>query len=253
MAEKSGNNLTPEEQLLKLIEGHPSDPTASVPISTSVASGEMLLPALKLAKSGGLKSAGRRLVGMMGVTPGGGGVIKLINRLLVTIMITLTGYLVWGFANATVPDVGKPPAPDGGNIAQPPENIDVAEYLKYIEARDIFNPPQIVTPPQKTDVKAVTQTPEVVPQPAKTVLNEATKHFKIVGINWDPAPPMVMIEDNIDGTTQITHCLREGETFDTKVQVSEVPEKITITIKQITKEKIILQYEQEQSEIIANW
>ncbi|MFA5795506.1 MAG: hypothetical protein WC980_10635 [Candidatus Brocadiia bacterium] len=244
-------NLTPEEQLLKLIEGQSTEQVSPAPAQTptEASSNEITFPALKPANRGIM----RKMVGMLGLAPGGAGIVKLVNRLLVAIMIMMAGYVVWGFANASVPDVGKPPAPDEGILAQPPEIIDISKYLKDVEARDIFNPPKIVVAPPKTDVTAKTLTPEVITPPAKKALDEVAKHFKIVGITWEPAPPMVMIEDSIDNNTRITYCIQEGDSFDTKVQIGEVAEIIKITIKQVAREKITLQYEQEQSEIKANW
>lgn len=246
MATKPENNQTPEEQLLRLIEDQrPAGPAeAGVPASTM---DDITLPEIK-SSGGGFKSISRRIAVALGRSAGGN-IIRVVNRLLVGIMVLLAAYMVWGFANASGLVIDKGPETGDGKIPPVPEQVQVDEYLSVINQRDIFNPPKVVVPVKTAagDTRAQTDTPSVSPPPpAKKALEKARDNFKLVGITWEPAPPLAIIEDS---AIQITRYLQEGETIETKVQIGEVPEIIKITAKQITKNKVILQYEQEETEL----
>lgn len=246
MATKPENNATPEEQLLRLIEDQ--RPAGAGAVSASTAD-DITLPEIK-PSGGGFKSVSRRIATAIGRSAGGN-IIKAVNKLLVVVMVLLAAYIVWGAANASgvMPDKG--PGDDRGITPTAWASADVGEYLSVINQRDIFNPLKAAVKPVGTDTVAQTETPPVVPTPpARTALDEAKKHLKLLGIIWEPAPALATIDDVMNPDTPITRLLKEGETMDARAQLGEKVETIKLTIKQITRNKVVLQYEQEEAELI---
>lgn len=248
MATKPENNQTPEEQLLRLIEDQ--RPAGAGAVSASTAD-DITLPEIK-PSGGGFKSVSRRIAVALGRSAGGN-IIKAVNKLLVVVMVLLAAYIVWGVANASgvMPDKG--PGDDRGITPTAWASADVSEYLSVINQRDIFNPLKVVTPPRAgtSDRAAATETPPVAPvPPARTALDEARKHLKLIGIIWEPAPALVTIDEVFAPDTPITRLLKEGEILEARAQLGEKVETIKLTIKQITREKVILQYEQEEAELV---
>ena len=246
MANKPENNQTPEEQLLRLIEDQRPSGAGAVSAATV---DDITLPEIK-PSGGGFKSVSRRIATALGRSAGGN-VIKAVNRLLVGVMVLLAAYIVWGAANASgvMPDRG--PGDDRGITPTTWASADVGEYLNVINQRDIFNPLKAAVVKPVIDNVATTETvpPPPVP-PARTALDEAKKHLKLLGIIWEPAPALATIDDVMNPNEPITRLLKEGEIMDVRAQLGEKVETIKVTIKQITREKVILQYEQEEAELV---
>jgi hypothetical protein len=75
----------------------------------------------------------------------------------------------------------------------------------------------------------------------KTPIVEVLKKLKLIGVTWEPQPAIALIADD-----KYIHCKKEGETFITKVEESGNTKDALIEIKEISKDKVILKYENEE-------
>lgn len=249
MVAKSNNNLTPEEQLLNLIEDQ--KPAGPAPVSVE----EVILPESKSAGN----NLAKKLSSLISRASGRSNLIKMVNRLLVAIMIMLTAYVAWGFANTTTTPIRDVDDKSEGKIISVPDTVDIARVFQMMNDRDIFNlppPKETATNTQTTtDVRAVVQNPPAPATPAKLKLSEAIKggRIKWIGYSWQPAPPMIILMDD-QAQSKDTFCLQQGDTIPIIIQLAEgKPERMEIKIRDITNSTIVLEYEGAEETITGTW
>jgi hypothetical protein len=236
------NKPTPEEQLLRLIEGSSAEDTLITAQSVEA-------PNRDVVQAGTIIARAKRFFPGMGQN---GFNVKTLNRLLVIATLVLAGYLTWEFTarQAIYGNDVKPVSVSTGTR----NDIPVKEgyiYEEIVGARNAFKPvpeekPVIVTPPPP-----VTNTDPsiVVPPPPPTKLDEIILTLKLRGISWEPAPPTVIIEDeNISDT----HVLSAGELLKTKVTKDGRTMEVQIKIKTISRDKVVLSYGDDEKELILS-
>lgn len=223
---------TPEEQLLRLIEG---------PVA-----GEVTEPETEVKKTPPALTA--RLKNIFLIISRGGFNLKTINRLLVLGTVLLMVLLSWEFT-ATQPSYGA----DNLSIqpAGPLKEIPVKEgyyYDEIVSTRNAFKPVEevkpVVTPPVQTPPP---EQPRVETPPPKTKLDEIINTLKLKGVSWDPVPPMAIIEDN---NISYTHVLAVGETLKTKATIHGRTIEVQIKIKEIKRDNVVLSLENEEQTLV---
>lgn len=175
---------TPEEQLLRLIEGEKDSSASSKPPAGEIPSrnrkisshhlSEKLQPLLRFFTPTALN-------------------IKLLNRILAVITLGLLAYLFLEITQTQAASKddeiekqlkGKPPTL---KIANPPSPIDLFDFLKDVEVRNIFKPikkeptpPVIIpTPPTPPPVIQPPNPPVIMTDP---MIEELKKKYKLVGV-----------------------------------------------------------------------
>lgn len=228
---------TPEEQLLRLIEGPGSQETLVPGGETETETGK---PRFGL---------GLRLRNAFSAMVRGGLSLKTLNRFLVLITVGLVIYLTWEFA-ATQPtyDDTSLTARPAGEIKEIPEKHGW-DYTDVVSARNPFKPVEekkVETPLVVQPIIDTTQPLEEPPQRV-TKLDEIINTLRLRGINWEPAPAIVIIEDdNINST----HVLAQDEMLKTKSIVGGRTLEIQIKVKKISRDRVVLSYENEERELI---
>jgi len=162
-------------------------------------------------------------------------------------MITvLLGYAIWSVVLAETPAIDEP------NIKVPPvvepeKPPDINEFYEKIE-RDIFmdmyKPPVVET--TKTSPSGPTTVPPTVPE-VKPTISEVLKNLKLIGIIWEPqsvTSGLVLIDNGSD-----VFCLAIGDTFGTNVEHAGNMRNVNIEVKEISKDKVTLRYENEEETV----
>ncbi len=233
-------NVTPEEQLLRLIES--GEKGTKEFVFWDVSTWAALFPRKEKFK----RPAPFQLA--TGSAPQELN-LKLINRGLVVLLVFSVAGIAWNMnrAQPSLKDLSSQVAaasPLAGE-EQPLASLrPLAEYLGEVEKRDLFNPvlppkpkkpkskakpvkrPEVVKPPE--GAKPLKR-PEVA-KPAKPtpleILEKKAKTLKLVGISWGETP-IAMIEDT---TKKETSFLKAGE-FSNEIQV-----------KTILKDRVVLSH-----------
>lgn len=240
MALTRKDNVTPEENLLRLIEkpaviGETQRQTedAAFPIGDRkknwlnplvLISCFFLLPIifLRLGKKLSLKS---------------------VNKIGLVVLTLLLGYAIWNIVSAestSVPQLEIKKVP----IDDIQHNSDITLYYQMVDDRDIFKDMykapvvEITKPP----VTSTTTQPTVVPE-VQTSIIAILKNLKLIGVIWEPKPALVLIDDVL---RKDTYCLEQGGSFITKIEESGNTKDVLIEIKEISKDKVILKYENEE-------
>ena len=243
MALSRQDNITPEEHLLRLIEkpaGLEETPLEDSGLTVVlgrkrgfspkvIVNGLLILPALilGLGKKVSLKTANRFCLGMI---------------------VVLLGYAVWGAVSAETPVIKDPDIRES-DIKDMTEQPDISNYIDEVDKRDIFvdmyKPP---VEPVKTSpgvAPVTTQTTVVEEKPAMAAV---MKNLKLVGVIWEPQSVnsgLALIDNGSD-----VLCLASGDTFRTNVEQAGNMRNINIEIKEISKDKVTLRYENEEETLI---
>lgn len=228
---------TPEEQLLKLIEGGngavQTDAPASAPKSKSKSFASV-------GKIPGFLDYAKKLFAKSGTSfrPGIAFDIKNLNRVLLGLVAASAIFLVVDLLffkpeqNNFLAQVSTSDAvfPGGTNV---PEKIsqDIATYKTSIQKRNPFLPPDMVALPGPAD--SGKSTGGGVPTIGTGSVSEALQGIKLVGISWSDNP-LALIEDVSTGRT---YFLRKGQ------------EMKGIKIQDISKEKVIVTYQGQEGEL----
>ena len=241
MALTRKDNVTPEENLLRLIEKpavigdiqHQTE-DAAFPIGDRkrnwlnplvLISRFFLLPILFLR-------LGKRLS------------LKSVNKIGLVVLTLLLGYAIWNIVSAestSVPqlEIKKEPI----SVPQPILQPDITVYYQMVDDRDIFKDMykapvvEITKPPVTSTITQSPVAPEIQPS-----IGAILKNLKLIGVIWEPKPSMVLIDD----AGKDTHCLEQGGSFITKIEESGNTKNVLIEIKEISKDKVILKYENEE-------
>ncbi len=221
--------LTPEKQLLNLIENPKAKPAAAVGLHQMASRGPGLaswhawLGRISFSRDwfkNWLKNLSRRQLD-----------IKAINRFLVICAALITFYFISGVLVSLI-HIRK--APDIKEAAARQDKADglqegaalknkVSYYLEQIRQRDVFR-----RGPKPSESA-------VEPEPAgpSGEIIEATQHLKLVGISWS-SDPDAMVEDT---KALKTFFVKRGQTIgDVRVQA-------------IFKDKVVLTYRGEEIEL----
>ncbi|MBU0503142.1 MAG: hypothetical protein ABH882_04585 [Candidatus Omnitrophota bacterium] len=238
-------SLSPEKQLLSLIEGQESQNKKAVsPAAAIIEDGSSLKPKIiaKTAEDYALQHRNLSLfsveawIGRLSFFKGQfkkwskvgqsqSDVIKLVNRFMYLGIFILAVYFAGNFSFSMI-NVNKIPQMDfkvQSAVANPVGLAGLSPikpssyYLEKVRQRDIFK----MGPMQKDEEK----------QPLKIV--ELTKNLKLVGISWSDDPD-VMIEDT---GTKRTFFVKRGQSIG------------EIKVQAVFKDKIILSYDKEEMEL----
>lgn len=223
--------LTPEKQLLKLIEGKggASRSSGAAP-SQSLGQGRFSLGALRGAFFGRL-SFFRRTAQKKLVSPKRRSAISLtaVNRILAVAVFAAFIYVA-GDALAAVIALQRPPnfamkreAPDAVAAARISPLNESAYYLQKVTARDIF---------KEGGKPSVSK--EVSKGPVSVESSPATSGLSLVGISWSSNPD-VIIEDK---ERQRTYFVKRGQVVGDGVK-----------IEAIFKDHVVLSYEGQEFEL----
>lgn len=153
--------------------------------------------------------------------------IKDINRMIVVVILGLTGYAVSDFikgvnsSSAGIQITISDKIAKLGEIVMPRAQ-DLSEYLQLVSQRNIFHPFE----------KKVVESEMAQAKTPQQKITEKIAAYKIVGISWldSPESATVMIEDT---KTQITHFKKTGDKID------------GIEVKTIYANSVVLSYEGE--------
>ncbi len=223
MADQS---MTPEEQLLRLIEsGGKGEPGKK----ESKGFAFLNLKAWSGLFSGsGVKAKQPSRVRLVsGLVPRELS-LKLVNRLLIVLLVFVLAGIAYNMnkVRATVENLSGQVAasrPSAGAQQALASLNPLADYLKEFEKRDLFRP---VIPPKPKEKEAKTPEPkEKPPEPKKKppqptsiqILEKKVKTLKLVGISWGKNP-VAMIEDT---TSRETSFLKTGQ-FINEIQVKVI-------------------------------
>lgn len=218
------NKLTPEEQLLNLIEkgeGFTKLKAEQKKVSflafINLRKLWLFLPSLKRtlrAKLAKLKSGIKE--------PN----LKVLNKVLIVVSIALIGYLITDFTFRR-PDINqickKISTAKGWSFFKEVPEAEVRPFLHYLEMvqrRDIFSPVML----------KIKENPEVQ---TKKILDTLIENLKLVGISWG-REPQAMIEDK---KAKKTYFLKTGDTI------------TNLKIEAVLKDKVILNYKGEKVEL----
>ncbi|MBI4712250.1 MAG: hypothetical protein HY762_02945 [Planctomycetes bacterium] len=249
------DGLTPEEQLLRIIESdspankqsrHGGVGTAAQQ-NPAVSTDATLIEGLQIKESprtGLVKSLGA----VLGRSLAGRSALKVVNRLLMVALLGLAGYLAWDVSGTGQGNAAQIPN-TGGEIVVPdiPAQPPIDEVIKEVDRRNIFRPVEvkiIETATGPTTPTATATGPTVVE--VKSPLTEIIKNFRLIGIMWSAEKPVAIIEDK--SLNNQTHCVAKDEEIFSRDQANATRE-VKIIIKEIAKDKVILQFEDEEKEL----
>ena len=220
-------SLTPEKQLLKLIE---NPKQASVRVESAKREGKKLFsfPALKGRFDFWKGLSVKRFFSLKNFTRGAKGLeqINVILKVLIVLMAIFTGYSVFVMAVGIKKAANLILTPDKAlvDISEPPLGMEsISYYLEKMKGRNIFTSPHAV---QKTEDEEVAEGAPVVEDPAA--------ECSLVGIAWSDDPE-AMIEDK---KLSKTFFIRRGQSMSNGLKV------VTIF-----KDKVILSYRNKEYEL----
>jgi len=218
-------NVTPEEQLLRLIES--GEKGTKEFVFWDVSTWAALFPRKEKLK----RPAPFQLA--TGSAPQEVN-LKLINRGLVVLLVFSVAGIAWNMnrVQPSLKDLSSQVAAASplAGVEQPLASLrPLADYLGEVEKRDLFNP-MPPPKPQKPKSKAEPVKPPGGAKPPKPtpleILQTKAKTLKLVGISWGETP-IAMIEDT---TNKETSFLKAGE-FSNEIQV-----------KTILKDRVVLSH-----------
>lgn len=242
MALSRKSDITPEEQLLRLIEKPPG-------LADSSGQSEDAGTGLGFSKKG----ASRNLAGLIFAWPSrlAGGLrdkfsLKTVNLLCLVLVMILFGYAIWSAVAAETADVEDPSSNIPGvlDLTGAP---DINRYYEEINKRSIFadmyKPPEVEVSSKPVAVTPVSSVVEIKP-----VMSDALKNVKLVGIIWEPqllADGLILIDDGSE-----IRCLSRREMFRAKLEQSGEIKYINIEIKDIFKDRVVLKYEDNEQDLM---
>ncbi|MFC1632224.1 hypothetical protein ACFL1I_05870 [Candidatus Omnitrophota bacterium] len=218
--------LTPEEQLLKLIEQGDQTEAAKLKRQRSLF---FKLNSLKIF----FLSLNKNLVQVCQDLKSGTREpnLKALNKVLFVASIILLAYSVSEFMlnqpqidriAAASPAIKEQPEQPHGQKGQHGQERPFLHYLEMVRRRNAFSPIEFKQPEQE-DVIGEKQ------------LREMIKDLSLVGISWDLDSPIAMVEDK---QNKKTYFLRQGELID------------QFKIEQILKNRVILSFEGQTIELM---
>ncbi len=217
-------SMTPEEQLLRLIEsGGKGEPGKKESKGFAFLN---LKTWTGLFSGSGVKAKQPSRVRLVsGLVPRELS-LKLVNRLLIVLLVFVLAGIAYNMnkVRATVENLSGQVAvsrPSAGAQQALASLNPLADYLKEFEKRDLFRP---VIPPKPKEKEAKTpeskkkQPAKKPPQPTSIqILEKKVKTLKLVGISWGKNP-VAMIEDT---TSRETSFLKTGQ-FINEIQVKVI-------------------------------
>ena len=222
------NSLTPEKQLLKLIEEQPKQGEAQTNLKAATIKHRGLSFVSLGAWMGRVSFFRVKLKDWFSSGRVYQFDIKLINKILVVGIVILVFYVASttyvSFMNLRRPFELKLQgqlAEGATSFSATPLLKAPAYYLEKARQRELFR-----MVPKKKEVE------EALSGPSARLM-EATKDLRLVGISWSKEPD-IMIEDT---QTKSTYFLKRGETF------------ANIRVEAIYKDKVILSFEGEEVEL----
>lgn len=229
MVEDSGANVTPEKQLLKLIEepdaGNVNKAGTAYKAKRLLAGG--FLDGIFAAFKGRAASAGARDGKKPPLSIDIQGVNLILKILILATAAYLVGYVVLAMRNmAATPEIFNVDAAvkDAGAAEMQANLQPNSYYLEKTSVRDIFSPyaEKVKEAPKKQEEKqAVPQAPGL------------TENLRIVGIAWADEPEVIIEDSRI----LRTFFLKEGDAIRGG------------TVKKILQNKIILEYKGQEAEL----
>lgn len=233
------DNITPEEHLLRLIEK-----PAGMEETPSQQDGLTVILGKKKGFSPKAIINGILLFPVVFIGLGKNISLKTVNRFCLVVITVLLGYAVWSVVSAETPALNEPDIkkPKIDDMAEQP---DISEYYSEVDKRDIFMDmykPPVVEPPRVTTLGSTPAQPAVVePKPA---ISEVLKNLKLIGVIWEPqsvASGLALIDNGSD-----VLCLAKGDTLRINVEQAGNMRNVSIEIKEISKDKVILRHENEE-------
>ena len=222
-------SVTPEKQLLKLIEAKPGDlPAASKARAIKRKGLSFFSPGAWLGRVSFFKARYKQKIKVSQLFRFD---IKIFNRALLGVASMLLVYFVIDVSASVIslrdmPILDYQPQETPKAILQ--ESTDLlkfeASYLSKIRQRDIFK--MGIAPVGKKDIGADLK-------PATSAIVDATAHLRLVGISWSESPD-VLIEDT---RALRTFFVKRGQSID------------HVKIEAIFRDKVVLSYEGEEVEL----
>lgn len=236
------DNITPEEHLLRLIEK-----PAGMEETPSQQDGLTVILGKKKGFSPKAIINGILLFPVVFIGLGKNISLKTVNRFCLVVITVLLGYAVWSVVSAETPVMDEPDIKKTG-LVDPAEQLDISEYYSEVDKRDIFmdmyKPPVVET--TKTSPSGPITVPPTVPE-VKPTISEVLKNLKLIGIIWEPqsvTSGLVLIDNGSD-----VFCLAIGDTFGTNVEHAGNMRNVNIEVKEISKDKVTLRYENEEETV----
>lgn len=226
------NELSPEKQLLKLIEESSPKEQSSLqeqPVVVKKRNISLLSPKAWQARSSFLKDSLEKYLK-------GGGFFrvdsKVINKILVVCIFMLVFYFInnlyAGFSRLKhIPDFETEAETTKESLVFQKVSVlkALSFYMEAVRARDIF----------KMGAVKVPETEEGRKKAASSRLLEAVSNLKLVGISWSNDPD-VMIEDT---KVQRTYFLKKGQIIDS----------VNLKLEAVFKDKVVLSSDSEEVEL----
>lgn len=229
---------TPEEQLLKLIEGQGGQGAA--PEAGKKPARKSFNPFAGLGKISGMFEYWKSSFQKKGQSGGGGAAvaleaaldIKWVNRALIVMVMVTMAYLVFDLAFfkpgrkdfLSQVAVSEPVfSPMNGLNAQAK---DPSFYLDAVKRRNIFLPAGSGSPVAEEEAGVSTTG-------GSNIINEMLQGYKLVGISWGEEP-LAMLEESATGRT---YFLKKGQEFK------------GIKVQEIGKERVKLTFEGQEAEL----
>ncbi len=223
----TNESLTPEKQLLKLIE---NPKQASVRVESAKREGKkwFSFPALKGRLDFWKGTSVKQWFSLKRFSRSAHGVerINVVLKVLIVVTAIYTGYSIFGMATGIKKAANLILTPDQmtADIAEPVVGLqNVSYYLEKIKGRNIFNP---VQPESKTEEEKTAE--EGVPE------KDPFKDCTLVGIAWSDDPEAMIEDENLNRT----FFMKRGQTLANGVRV------VTIF-----KDKVILSYKGKEFEL----
>ena len=219
--------VTPEKQLLKLIEGESKEGEKNPLEQARLKRGalNMLSFGALFARFSFFKRATQKKISS---PPKFSLSFRLVNRILVVVVAC---FFVYAFTDvvASAVSLGRIPnivpqkeLPGAGSENKASPLKEESYYLQKVNSRDIFKEYKESEP--KKEKKDVKQAEE----------NEAVKNLSLVGISWS-ADPDVIIEEKVQ---QRTYFVKRGQMVGNNVKVEAV-----------FKDKVVLSYDDQEFEL----
>ena len=221
-------SLTPEKQLLRLIE---NPKQASVRVENAKREGKkwFSFPALKGRFDFWKNSSAKQRFSLGKFTKSSYGVeqINFILKVLFVVVVIYTAYSIWEMARGIKKASHLILAPDKASaetVAPTFSLQNISYYMEKIKGRNVFSPAQLVKKAGEEKTAVVTPNAEENP----------IKDLTLVGIAWSDDPE-AMIEDKKSGRTFF---VKRGQTLANSFRIVA-----------IFKDKAILNYEDKEYEL----
>ncbi len=212
MAHEHEKSVTPEKQLLNLIEDPKAEKLNQRKIR-QISFNFFTLDALR----GRFSFLGERI--KLNLTPGRIALdLKGVNAILKVVTGILSLGVVWAVVNTVInldrlPDFGlETSRTANGSERLPDQPRKIDSYLERVRERNVFQFGGVAVP-----VVAVEPDPQEEVMPP-SLADDLAKNIRLVGIGWSDEPD-VMIEDTV---TKKVYFLKRGDWIDGKIKISAI-------------------------------